>query len=144
MSKEIIKVLEYLSEKIGLVIDWSAANVYPQVMEVLTRYRTMKIIELALGMLVGLIFGALAIWCWRILRADKKLCASNRANTRYYRWLVGSQMAYLDEGEGLIAGVVICGGLALMTCLFAGSDLMKWIFVPELQYYDLLTSMIGG
>ena len=144
MSKEIIKVLEYLGEKIGLAIDWSAANVYPQVMEVLARYRTMKIIELALGMLVGLLFGALAIWCWRILRADKKLCASNQTNTRYHRWLTGSQRAYLSECEGLIAGVVIGGGMALMTCLFAGADIMKWIFVPELQYYDLLTSMIGG
>ena len=35
MSEEIIKVLDYLGEQLGIVIDWSSENVWPQVMDIL-------------------------------------------------------------------------------------------------------------
>ena len=33
MNNKIIEVLDYLGEKIGLAIDWTAENIYPQVIE---------------------------------------------------------------------------------------------------------------
>lgn len=144
MSEEIIKVLDYISKKIGVAIDWPAANVYPQVMDVLSRYRVMKIVETSFGIIVSILAGLIAIWCWRTLHADKKLCERTRADTKYYDWLKCTESACLSEGDGLIAGVVIGGGGALFGLACAGSFLLQWIFVPEIQYYNLLTSLIGG
>lgn len=31
MSEEIIKVLDYICEQLGIAIDWTAENVWPQV-----------------------------------------------------------------------------------------------------------------
>ena len=43
MSQEIIKVLDYLSAQIGIAIDWSSENVWPQVMDILGRYRLFEL-----------------------------------------------------------------------------------------------------
>ncbi len=45
MSQEIITVLEYIGEKLGIAIDWTAENVMPQVLAVLSRYRILEIVE---------------------------------------------------------------------------------------------------
>lgn len=46
MSQEIIKVLEYLSNQLGIAIDWTSENVWPQVIEILGRYRLLKLVEI--------------------------------------------------------------------------------------------------
>lgn len=44
MDNKVIEVLDYVSDKIGIVIDWSAENVWPQVTEFMNRYATYEII----------------------------------------------------------------------------------------------------
>lgn len=43
MSEEIIKVLDYLGAQIGIAIDWSSENVWPQIMDILGRYRLFEL-----------------------------------------------------------------------------------------------------
>ena len=43
MSEEIIKVLDYLGAQIGIAIDWSSENVWPQVTDILGRYRLFEL-----------------------------------------------------------------------------------------------------
>ena len=40
INKEFVDVI---AEKFGMFIDWSVENVYPQVMEILMRYRTYEL-----------------------------------------------------------------------------------------------------
>ena len=44
MSQEIINVLNYLGEQLGIAIDWTFENVWPQVMDILERYRLLEIV----------------------------------------------------------------------------------------------------
>ena len=44
MDNKIIETLDYLGEKIGIAIDWTAENVYPQVLNFMARYKTYEIV----------------------------------------------------------------------------------------------------
>ena len=43
MSQEIINVLNYLGEQLGIAIGWTSENVWPQVMDILGRYRLFEL-----------------------------------------------------------------------------------------------------
>lgn len=49
MSQEIINVLNYLGEQLGIAIDWTSENIWPQVMDILGRYRLFEIISISFG-----------------------------------------------------------------------------------------------
>ena len=67
ISDEVIKILEYLCDKIGITIDWTSNNVLPYVEQLCTKYITWEIstsyawigIMCAL-VIVGLIFSKIA------------------------------------------------------------------------------------
>lgn len=145
MSNEIIKVLEYISNKLGIAIDWTAANVYPQVMDVLGRYRVMKIVEASLGLLLGALFSALAIWCAAKLLKDRSICKSEKRKTRYHRyWEYSGEVGVYDLGGFLLAGAIVGALIAVAFIVINSISIFQWAFVPEMQYYELLTSLIGG
>ena len=63
MSQEIINVLNYLGEQLGIAIDWSSENVWPQVMDILGRYRLFELATTSIWLVIELamlIFAALA------------------------------------------------------------------------------------
>ena len=56
MSEEIINVLNYLGEQIGIAIDWTSQNVMPQVMDILGRYRLFEIAKISFELITGFVF----------------------------------------------------------------------------------------
>ena len=55
MSQEIINVLNYLGEQIGIAIDWTSENVWPQVMDILGRYRLFELITTGICLFVEIV-----------------------------------------------------------------------------------------
>ena len=53
MSDEIIKILDDLSERFGVVIDWSAENVLPYAQELVQKFINYEIWTSALWLVVG-------------------------------------------------------------------------------------------
>lgn len=54
MSTEIIKVLDALCDKIGIAIDWSAENITPQIVDLITRYGRYLLVDSIVGLLFGM------------------------------------------------------------------------------------------
>ena len=54
MDNKIIEALDYLGEKIGIAIDWTAENVYPQVLDFMARYKTYEIVIDTMWILIAL------------------------------------------------------------------------------------------
>ena len=54
MSQEIINVLNYLGEQLGIAIDWSSENVWPQVVDILGRYRLFELVTTGIWLVIEL------------------------------------------------------------------------------------------
>lgn len=52
ISKEVISILDYLGEKLGVSIDWTSKNVMPYVQELAQRYIKYDIASSALWLVI--------------------------------------------------------------------------------------------
>jgi len=55
MSDEVIKILDALTEKLGLAIDWSSSNVLPYFQQLCNKYITYEIITSIIWIVIGII-----------------------------------------------------------------------------------------
>ena len=89
MSEEMIKVLDYLGEKFGIVIDWASTNVMPQIQSVLHRLTIYEIVVSAIWAvagLLGVIAGSRILW--KIFRGHSAARETQTSNFwwRYWKW----------------------------------------------------------
>ena len=141
MSQEIINVLNYLGEQLGIAIDWSAENVWPQVMDILGRYRLLEIISTAMWIFaeVAAIIFALVVSI-KCIKANNKIRITKEDNFWWYKgysttWLSGA-------GATLVLAAVFFGGALFMIPINIG-DLLRWVIVPEIQYLEMLKGLMG-
>ena len=143
MSEEIINVLNYLGEQLGIAIDWSAENVWPQVMDILGRYRLLEIISTAMWIFaeVAAIIFALVVSI-KCIKANNKIRITKEDN---FWWYKGYSTTWLS-GAGatlVLAAVFFGGGAALFMIPINIGDLLRWVIVPEIQYLEMLKGLMG-
>ena len=143
MNNKIIEVLDYLGEKIGLAIDWTAENVYPQVIEFMARYKTYEIIIDIMWILIALscCFG-MYLYIKKIVIPAKIRCNETREENFWFEyWLDRTSCniggTFLTVFLGCITFVAI-----IMMFIFI-EDLVKWIVIPEMQFYEVIKSLIS-
>ena len=142
MSEEIIKVLDYLGAQIGIAIDWSAENVWPQVMDILGRYRLLEMISSGLMIIaeIAMIVAGLIV-AIKCIKANAKIRATKEDNFWWYRgysstWLSGA-------GTILVIVAALFGVGALFMIPIDIGDLLRWAIVPEIQYLEMLKGLMG-
>lgn len=144
MNNKIIEVLDYLGEKIGLAIDWSANNVYPQVMEFLTRYRTYEIVTDALWVLLGIaIIFFYVRFLTKRLYPDYVKSITEKKDTEffdYWNWKNESNATLLTMLILAFGGIAAVVSICVALCGIA--DIAKWIFIPEAQFYHMIAGLI--
>ena len=142
MSEEIIKVLDYLGAQIGIVIDWSAENVWPQVMDILGRYRLLEMISAGLVIVAEIamiVFGLIvAIKC---IKANAKIRATKEDNFWWYRGYSSTCMS--GAGTTLVIVAAFFGIGALFIIPTHIGELLRWVIVPERQYLEMLKGLMG-
>lgn len=62
MSKEIIEVLDALSDRLGMSIDWTQNNIIPYLQEISSKYVNYEIATSIVWIVVGVLFLVAAIW----------------------------------------------------------------------------------
>ena len=62
MSKEIIEVLDALSDRLGMSIDWTQNNIIPYLQEICNKYVNYEIATSIVWIVVGVLFLVAAIW----------------------------------------------------------------------------------
>ena len=142
MSQEIIKVLDYLAQQLGVVIDWSAENVWPQVMNILGRYRLLEMISSSLMIVAEIamiIFGlVVAIKC---IKANAKIRATKEDNFWWYRGYSSNCLS--GAGITLALTAAFFGIRALFIVPADIGELLRWAIVPEIQYLEMLKGLMG-
>lgn len=63
MSDEVIKILDALTERLGLAIDWSSSNVLPYFQELCNKYVTYEIVT----SIIWIVIGITLLFCGRCL-----------------------------------------------------------------------------
>lgn len=62
MSKEIIEVLDALSDRLGMSIDWTQNNIIPYLQEICNKYVNYEIATSIVWIVVGVLLLVAAIW----------------------------------------------------------------------------------
>lgn len=143
MDNKIIETLDYLSEKIGIAIDWTAENVYPQVLDFMARYKTYEIVIDIMWILIalGCCFG-MYLYIKKIIIPAKIRCNETREDNLWFEY-------WLDKASCNIGGTFLtvffgCITFVAVIMMFVFiEDLVKWIVIPEAQFYDLLKGAIN-
>lgn len=71
MSEGIIKVLDALAEKFGLVIDWTSSNVIPYLQQLCGKYINYEITTSIVWIVLGLLLYITGIICYKIVHNHK-------------------------------------------------------------------------
>lgn len=153
------EAINLICEKIGIVIDWGADNVWPQIIDALSRYRIYEIvINSFLCLLILAIVAAYIIFCKK-LRNDRINIIQNyneRKNLPLREAMENSIKYssiywddYWDDGpEMSTLGVVITivGGcavvvLSVILIFYVVPEILKWAIAPEIKYLELIKSL---
>ena len=139
MSDQIIKLLEYMGDKIGVAIDWTQENVMPYVEDLVKRFVTLNIVECILGVVLFLGFGGAAAIMWKIYCRGKETAIKNKeGNVLYDYYSTGPEIG----GMFLIAAIITTILIAIAGVAINISELVKWIIVPELQIIEEVAYLI--
>ena len=101
MDNKIIETLDYLGEKIGIAIDWTAENVYPQVLNFMARYKTYEIVIDIMWILIalGCCFG-MYLYIKKLVIPAKIRCNETREENLWFEY-------WLDKASCNIGGTFL-------------------------------------
>lgn len=150
MSQEIIKVFNYIGEKLGIAIDWTQDNVMPYLEDLVGRFVKLNIIEDIIGIVcwglivIGCIIGAIIL-----LNGYRKIqSATDEISTMYWKsWeRIDGSMRWDMTPFGYATMFVSIVGLTfgvpfLGVCI---SELIKWIYIPEFQIAEEVSYILQG
>ena len=139
MSQEIIKVLEYLGEKLGIAIDWTTENVLPYAEQLFKRYVILKITYSSIGTIIGIALAVTAIVLFvKLIKGYNETEETGDDNIWWeYDWG--------PSGLGVFAtvAIIVCAFAALITLLCEVSSLIEWIIIPEVPFVKEITYLIS-
>lgn len=119
MDNKVIEVLDYMGEKLGIAVDWTAENVWPQVVEFMGRYRVYIIVDHGIHMIINIILSVLiAVFLKTMFKGIK---TKNRDNTWY-------DMHYDSDGflTVLITVIlVVVAGFTIAAAIYNMFDITK-------------------
>ena len=147
-SSEVIKILDELAQRLGIVIDWTSENVMPYLMELYERFITYKIVINCIPIVLLIVFiVAFVIYLNKYFKC-KELVRKTKENNLFFnihQYLHNTEI-YKETGfcEALRFALVVGTVIFSLTCiLYAIPNLLQLIFIPELYMLDYLSNYIG-
>lgn len=127
MSEEIIKILDDLGRRFGILIDWSSENILPYLQDLMSRFIKYDIAINIFAIIFGIIFLIITIFAIRKIKKDKK-------EIQYYELL----------DEGLPQFFIICISIIIMlyTFLVPPTKIIQDIYLPEKSIYEYIKSEV--
>lgn len=126
-SKEIIEILDYIGEKFGIAIDWTDKNVMPYLQELAARYINWEIATSVVWIVLGSICLALCIPTYKKFIKDWNEHKEDCNNNWYLVWMC-------------LLCILFCIGLPIV--IFQIFDIVKCIYLPELQIYSYIKTLM--
>lgn len=130
MSDEIIKVLDDLSERLGIAIDWSSQNVMPYLQDLMDRYINLEIT----GSVIWIVISVLAIIGTLVFSFKFVPYAKKRSEDDYW-----------SSWDAAMHACVIIAIIVILTFLFVVLqqvfDIVTCCIVPEQMILNYLMEL---
>lgn len=141
MSQEIINVLNYLGEQLGVAIDWSSENVWPQVTDILGRYRLFELVITSFWIVVEI---AMLIFALIVFKSMFKNYMTFKKNGEINFWWFKSYGSACLTGFGAVtmAAGILCVMIGLIGLPHDVEEIFRWLIVPEIQYLEMLKGLM--
>ena len=146
MSQEIIKVLEYLGEKLGIAIDWTTENVLPYAESLFKRYVTLKITYASIGTVIGIVCAIVAIVLFiKLVKAYNKMRKTETSNEF---WRIEKGYYSYDWDFSVVGAIAtfmasICAVIAIASLIICIPNLIEWIIIPEIPFAKEVASLLN-
>jgi hypothetical protein len=138
MNNKVIEVLDYMGQKLGIAIDWTAENVMPQVTEFLGRYKVYAIVEHSLYAIMLII--VIAIMIAFLKKMFKGIATKNRDNIWYnLSWCTDGAVPFM-----ITFFTIVVIGFIVTYIDDHVFDIAKWALIPEIQFFETLSSYLNG
>ena len=147
MSEEIIKVFDYIGDKLGIAIDYTQENIQPYLEDLWHRFITYEIVVHSIWVLIGL--AGIVICSYLIVRyfkAGKKL-ANDIVDPLYYMvdkysyYPHEEYVTYRDSGMFLLIAAASIVVILTPIMIFQISDLIELLIIPEKFILQLIKTM---
>lgn len=148
-DKEIIKVLDYISEKLGIAVDWTTENVLPYAKDVIGDYVTYEIVSNAFGLAISVSMVIISALLLRWLSKSYTECKATEKSTAlfdYYYYSGLQEKSYTLNDLGRAVSIVapcitiICLPLSISIAI----ELLKWCITPEVALFSKMLRVLGG
>lgn len=142
MNQEIINVLNYLGEQLGIAIDWISENVWPQVMDILGRYRLFELVSTGFWLIVEIVMAICAFLLFKEMAKNyMKIEANHEDNFWWYRDYGSSDLSIF--GLVLLIISVIMSVTSVVLIPINIGEMFKWLIVPEIKYLEMLKGLMA-
>ena len=135
MSEEVIKILDDLSQRFGIAIDWSSQNILPYLQDLMTRLIQYKNIQATIWIVVSVI---MFILVGIILRVALKYIDKYYDRDEYSS-VYDEDRALAKVFAWFIAGIFIFAFILVITLNIRG--LIQNIYLPEATIVEYIKSL---
>lgn len=134
-NDNIIKTLDYLAQKIGIAIDWSAQNVLPAVGELCSRYIKYEIVVSSCNLIIWSLMAGICIYI--VYRCGKKIFKEYKECDD-----IGDVVASIIFGSTAVVILSTLAGLFISDHILPElHDIITCLTFPELQIYEKLAEL---
>ena len=139
MTDEIIKLLDELAKRFGIVIDWTSENVMPYLEDLFNRFITYHIVVDIFWII--LLFAMIWFDVW-FVKKSYQMYGEDRDNIFFETFhLSGRDATPLWIATSVI--VIIVSLVTTILGVFALLEIPKLLFIPEVFMIDWLNTNIG-
>lgn len=142
MNQEIINVLNYLGEQLGIAIDWSSENVWPQVMDILGRYRLFELVSTGFWLIIDVVIVFSAFLTLKRMTKDyMKIKVDHEDNFLWTRRYGDNELT--GFGWALFIISLLLGVTSIIAIPIDIDEMFKWLIVPEIKYLEMLKGLMA-
>ena len=144
MSEEIIKVFDYIGDKLGIAIDYTQENIQPYLEDLWHRYITYEIVINSLQFAGSFIITLICLYfVLRFFKAKKK-AYNGEIDSLFYQESSNSYYNYVELCDSGIVIIVVSCALFLIfgiSTIFQLTDLIELLFIPEKFILELVKTI---
>ena len=137
MSEEVIKIFDYIGEKLGVAIDYTQDNIYPYLEDLWHRYITYEIIKNSIGCTVAIILILISLFIAKKMWISYKEIQNGSVKNNFFfysNWRPEMTDISIILSILIPAIIVVCIAIIIMslTCI------LEWALIPEKCMMELL------
>lgn len=148
MNENLQNTIAELLNKYGIAFDetkqWTIDTVMPYIKELIERIRTYNIVSCSVLILISLFFIIISIlFMIKAFKEYKEFKETEKDNLFF-------EKSYLENTTPTIFFIIgftvtlFVGLLSFASIITNISDLLSWIFIPDLQFIEYISTVIGA